>query len=843
MRVPVEWLREYVEVPADATGADIAASLVRVGLEEEGLHGCDITGPLVVGKVISAVPEEQKNGKTINWCQVDVGAANGSGELQGIVCGAHNFSAGDWVVCVLPGGVLPGGFGIAARKTYGHVSAGMICAADELGMPDDGSGGIIRLAELLPGVELQPGQDVVSLLGLDRETVEINVTPDRGYCFCLRGVAREYSHATGARFTDPVAALAQRAPEGGADGFAVRLEDDAPLRGQLGCRRYVARIVHGVDPGAATPAWMATRLSEAGMRPISLIVDVSNYVMLALGQPTHTFDLGTLTGPIVVRRAQQGETLRTLDGQQRSLFGEDLLITDGSGKAIGIAGVMGGATTEISERTEDVLIEAANFDPITIARSARRHKLPSEASKRFERGVDPGIAPAAAQLIVDLLVEFGGGTADPAVTDVGRPPAAVAIDLDLTLPTRLVGVSYDAADVLDVLTQIGCRVEQGEQGATVSPPSWRPDLRTPADLVEEVARIRGYEAIPSVLPTPPGGRGLRREQRARRMMADLLAGRGLQETWSAPFISGSSFEDLGIGADDARRRAIRIANPLSQEANLFRTTLLPGLADILRRNVSRGNRDVALFEVGLVALPEAQLGHAPTMAPGLRPSDTVLAQIREAVPHQPRYLGFMLSGERDRTGWWGAGRASDWTDALEIVQDLGQAFGLTLGTGNDERAPFHPGRCAAVTAPDGEQIGWVGELHPKVCEALELPRRTVAGELDVDLLLAASAGDTVSAPISTFPMAGSDVALVVGAEVPAAAVEAALRSGAGELLESVALFDLYQGEQVEVGKKSLAYRLHFRAPDRTLTTAEVNTARDHAVACAERETGALQRIG
>lgn len=843
MRVPVEWLREYVAVPAEATGADIAASLVRVGLEEEGLHGSDVTGPLVVGRVISADPQAQKNGKTINWCHVDVGDANGSGEPQGIVCGAHNFSAGDWVVCVLPGGVLPGGFAIAARKTYGHVSAGMICAADELGMPDDGSGGIIRLAELLPGAQLRPGQDVIPLLGLDRETVEINVTPDRGYCFCLRGVAREYSHATGALFTDPVPALLAHAPDGDGDGYPVRLEDDAPLRGQLGCRRYVARVVRGIDPGAATPPWMATRLTEAGMRPISLIVDVSNYVMLALGQPTHTFDLATVSGPIIVRRAREGEVLRTLDGQDRSLFSQDLLITDDGSTVIGIAGVMGGAATEISDRTTEVLIEAANFDPTTIARSARRHKLPSEASKRFERGVDPQLASAAAQLIVDLLVEFAGGVADAAVTDVGEPSTPPAIDFDLNLPSRLVGVHYPAADVIGVLSEIGCEVEQIGDRANVVPPSWRPDLRTSPDLVEEVARIRGYEAIPSIVPTPPGGRGLTRRQHSRRMLADLLAGRGLQETWSAPFIGASSLDQLGIDADDPRRRAVRIVNPLSQEADLFRTTLLPGLADILRRNVSRGNRDVALFEFGLVALPGATLGHAPTMAPGLRPDDAVLAQIREAVPRQPRYLGFILSGERDRTAWWGAGRAADWTDALEIVGDLGEALGLTLVTRNDECAPFHPGRCAAVSAPDGERVGWVGELHPKVCEALELPRRTVAGELDVDVLLAASAGETVSAPVSTFPMAGSDVALVVGAEVAAGSVEAALRTGAGQLLESVSLFDVYQGEQVEVGKKSLAYRLHFRAADRTLTTAEVNTARDRAVVCAEQETGAYQRIG
>lgn len=844
MRVPVEWLREYADIPANADGADIAASLVRIGLEEEGLHGADMTGPLVVGRVVSADPEPQKNGKTINWCQVDVGEANGTGEPQGIVCGAHNFAAGDWVVCVLPGAVLPGDFAIAARKTYGHVSAGMICAADELGLPDDGSGGIIRLAELLPDYRFTPGQDAIALLGLNRETVEINVTPDRGYCFCLRGVAREYSHATGVAFTDPVLELAERAPAVSKSGFPVSLQDDAPLRGQQGCRRYVTRVVRGIDPGATTPRWLATRLTEAGMRPISLAVDISNYVMLAVGQPTHVFDIATVDGPIVVRRAVAGERLETLDNQQRTLFEEDLLITDGGERILGIAGVMGGSDTEISGSTSDVLIEAANFDPVTIARSARRHRLPSEAAKRFERGVDVALAPAAAQMIVDLLIEYGGGIADEGMTDVGDGLSPIVIDFDLGLPTRLVGVDYDHDQVVGVLRDIGCTVVVSDGRATVSPPTWRPDLTNGPDLVEEVARIQGYDAIPSVVPRPPGGRGLTREQRARRMIANLLAGRGLQETWSAPFISEQILTTFGVDEADPRRAAVRIANPLSQEAGLFRTTVLPGLLGTLRRNVSRGARDVSLFEVGLVALPDGRALRAPTEEPGIRPADRTLDQIRAAVPPQPRHLGFALTGERDRSGWWAPGRTADWSDALEIIGDLGRALNLVLATSAAEYAPFHPGRCAVVTVAAGSAtytVGHVGELHPKVCEALELPKRTVAGEIDLDALFTASAGDTSSAPVSTYPMASSDIALVVDESVSAGALEAALRVGAGELLEAAFLFDLYVGDQVGPGKKSLAYRLQFRGSGRTLTTVEVNEARDRAVARAREETGAEQR--
>ena len=523
MRVPVEWLSQDVEVPAGTTGEEVAAALVRVGLEEEGRHGGGVTGPLVVGRVLTREPEPQKNGKTINWCTVDVGGANGTGEPQGIVCGAHNFDVGDLVVVILPGGVLPGGFEISARKTYGHVSAGMICSAVELGIGDDHDG-ILVLTGRPDADELTPGQDAIPLLGLDRETVEINVTPDRGYCFSMRGVAREYSHATGARFTDPAAGPAGRAPAANDAGHPVRLEDEAPIRGRAGCDRYVARVVRGVDVSAPTPAWMATRLTEAGMRPISLPVDVTNYVMLALGQPLHAFDLGTVDGPIVVRRARADERITTLDDVERTLSAEDLVITEGGERPLAIAGVMGGADSEIGPDTRDVLIEAAHFDPVSIARSARRHRLPSEASRRFERGVDPQLPPAAAQLAVELLTEHGGGTADPGVTDVGTPAAPAVIELPLDMPSRIVGVDYPAASVERVLTAIGATVEdRGDGSLRVTPPTWRPDLTTGEDLVEEVARIEGYDAIPSLLPTPPGGSGLTHRQRVRRIVADLLA--------------------------------------------------------------------------------------------------------------------------------------------------------------------------------------------------------------------------------------------------------------------------------------------------------------------------------
>lgn len=862
MRVPLDWLAEYAAVPASARGVDVAADLVRVGLEEEGLFGGGVSGPLVVGRVLTKEPEPQRNGKTINWCSVDVGAANGSGEPQWVVCGAHNFEAGDLVAVILPGGTLPtpaGPMEVTARKTYGHLSAGMICSERELGLGDNHDG-IIVLTDRFAGdaemlTRLVPGADAIPLLGLDRETIEVNVTPDRGYCFSVRGIAREYAHATGAAFTDPVLGLRAAAPAANDTGYPVRLEDEAPLRGRAGCGRYVARIVRGIDVSAPSPVWMRTRLTEAGMRPISLAVDVTNYVMLGLGQPLHAFDLGTLAGDLVVRRALPGERMTTLDGVERALDPQDLLITDGGAHPIAIAGVMGGAATEVTDTTTDVLIEAAHFDPTSIARSARRHRLPSEASRRFERGVDTDLAAAAAELAVQLLVRFGGGVADPGVSDVGTPPKPTPITLDATLPGRRVGVDYSAATVLKVLRDIGCEVcevsgvsevneiHEVSEGAALAvvPPTWRPDLRTPLDLVEEVARIEGYDKIPSILPTPPGGRGLTHAQRVRRLVANVLAGEGLHEIWSAPFVGDARHAALGWDVAQTRARTVALANPLSEEQPLIRTSVLATMVDAVTRNVSRGSKDLGLFEIGSVVTGPGSGRPAPTVEVGVQPTADVLAAIHAAVPEQQRHLGMLLTGERDRAGWWGGGRRADVTDVLALVRSLGAALGVQLSLTPATQAPYHPGRCAQVSLSDGTLVGYAGELHPKVLLALDLPERTVGAELSLEVLAAASERPTEAMTLVTSPVAYSDIALVVDEQVPAAAVEEAVRHGAGSSLEGVALFDLYRGDQIPAGQKSLAYRLSFREAGRTLTTEQVSALRDAAVAAAATAVGAHQR--
>jgi len=856
--VPLSWLAEHVEVPAGTTAADLAAALVRVGLEPEQIVPPAVTGPLVVGRVLSIESETHKNGKTIRYCRVDVGEHNdppGQGKepadvpSRGIVCGAHNFAVGDDVVVALPGTTLPGDFHISSRKTYGHISDGMICSARELGLGEDHSG-IIVLADFLPGVDIPaPGSDAIELLGLGAEVLEVNVTPDRGYCFAMRGIAREYSHSTGAAFTDR--GLPENLPGGPPpaatdDGFAVEVDDTAPIDGNVGCDRFVARIVRGIDPAAPSPAWMAERLVQAGMRPISLAVDVTNYVMLDLGQPLHAYDLGAVHAPIVVRRARPAERLTTLDGVDRALDPEDLLITDSpdgarGSRVLGLAGVMGGAETEVSATTTDVLVEAAHFDPVSVARTARRHKLPTEAAKRFERGVDPALQAVAAQRVVDLLVEYGGGTADPAVTDLDRTGRPAPVRFPLSEVRRLTGVDHPTERIVGLLTQIGATVEEpdADGAVTVTPPSWRPDLVGPAHLVEEVARLAGYDEIPSTLPTAPAGRGLTPDQRRRRDVARALADLGLVEVLSYPFV-GDVHDRMRIPADDERRLVLTLANPMADDAPAMRTSLLDTLLETARRNVGRGLDDTRVFELGLVTRPA---GVGVAAAPGVdrRPTDEELAALWNAVPHQPRHVAGVLTGQAVFADVHGPGRPVDWTDAVDAVHAVAEAVGVPVELAAAEYAPWHPGRCAQVRA-GGRVVGHAGQLHPRVAEDFDLPVGAVAFELDLDALTAATDDRPVQpTPVSTYPPGKEDIALVVDADVPAGEVLAAVREGAGDLGEEVRLFDLYTGAQLGEGKKSLAFSLRLRAGDRTLTAEETAAVRERIVALAAERVGAVLR--
>ncbi|MFB0835094.1 phenylalanine--tRNA ligase subunit beta [Arthrobacter halodurans] len=847
MRIPLSWLREYAQVPPGATAEDVMAELVKVGLEEEDVHrpADQISGPVVVGQVLSIVKEPQSNGKTINWCQVRV-VPEGKAQtltqegidpsgVQGVVCGAHNFAEGDKVVVTLPGAVLPGDFRISPRKTYGHVSAGMIASARELGIGDDHDG-IIVLSRM--GLDPEIGSDALGLLGLDDQAAEINVTPDRSYCFSLRGVAREYGHATGTPSVDPASLVVVAEPSG--PGYPVRLEDADGIHGKPGCDRFVARTVRGVDPTRPTPPWMASRLRLAGIRSISLVVDISNYVMLELGQPLHFYDLDRLSGEIVVRRAAPGETLRTLDDKVRTLDAEDLLITDASGP-IGIAGVMGGAATEVSDATRSVLIEAAHFEEVSIARSRRRHKLPSEASKRFERGVDWEVADEAAQRAVDLLVELSGGTPETTATDVGTRPEPSVVELPADYASRRIGIDFTEDQIVGTLTDLGARVEAHADGFRVTAPTWRHDLTNRDDLTEEIARLVGYDKIPKTLPVAPPGRGLSRVQQQRRRVLQALAAAGLTETLSYPFVSAAQNNTFGTAEAGSEPRAVRLANPLSAEFGFLRRSVLPGLLDSARRNHSRGFRDLALFEAGLVFLPGAALG-TPSIPPlGARPSEDVLDSLYNGLPDQPLHIAAVLTGHDSPAAAGHTPRAYDWADAVDAARLAADVLGVELLTHQGTHQAFHPGRTARLALRTGETVGYAGELHPRLLADLDLPARTVAMELNADALFDSAADVIVAKHLSTYPVSTQDVALVVAADVVAGDVLEALREGAGELLEEVALFDVYAGPGIEEGKKSLAFGLRFRAADRTLTADEASGARSAAVAAAAARFGAVQR--
>src|SRR5690606_9230082 len=711
VRVAQSWLTEIIERGApgwSVTPEELDAAFVRVGLEVEEVDKLarvtgDIEHPLVVGRVLE-ITELTEFKKPIRFCKVDVG----NPEPQEIVCGARNFAVGDLVVVVLPGGVLPGGFAISSRKTYGHMSHGMICSVAELGIGKDHSGILV----LEPGAA-EPGADANELLGLDDTVIELNITPDRGYCFSVRRLAREIASGSALESLDPAV---RSLPSDEAQAWPIKIEPDSR------CTRFAARRVTGIDPKAVSPWWLQRRLLLSGVRPISPAVDVTNYVMLELGQPLHAFDAARLSGGLVIRTANKGETLRTLDDVERTLDDEDVVIADDSGVislagvmggastevgagttdvlldaatwnslliyrgarrsgglvvppattgatprplddgerpladedvviaddagVISLAGVMGGASTEVGAGTTDVLLEAATWNSLLIYRTARMHKLVSEAGKRYERIVDPELNVAALDRAATLLAEITGGTVEPVLSDVRVPtPAVEPIPMGLALAARVAGVTYPRGTAARRLAQIGCHVggsvdeETGHGQLVVTPPSWRPDLAQPADLVEEVLRLEGLEQIPSIVPTAPAGRGLTPQQRRRRAVSRALAFAGGVEVPAPVFQAAGVFDVWGLDEDDPRRDTTRVLNPLDVERAELSTTLLPGLLEIAQRNISRGARDLTLYAIGQVTLATGETKPVEPLPVDRRPTDEQIAGLLASLPDQPVRVG------------------------------------------------------------------------------------------------------------------------------------------------------------------------------------------------------------
>lgn len=869
--VDIDWLKEHVETPADLSVEQLSQDLVKVGLETETIHRSSVRGPLVVGKIIDHTPEPQKNGKTINWCHIDVGDKyndtdeQGNKVPRGIICGAPNVRTGMLAVVALPGAELPGGFKIAVRKTYGHVSEGMCCAESEIGL-SDAHNGIIDLehqgfsAEEVE--EIKPGEDAIHLLHLDIPILEINITPDRGYAFSYRGVAREYHHSTGEPYTDPVPILTRRAPEvkpGHMGDVPAAVEDSNPIHGNIGCDHYYLRVVRGFNPSAPTPNWMRRRLVRAGVRPHSLAVDVTNYVMLDVGQPMHAYDLDKVVPPIVVRRAGEGEKMTTLDGIERTLSHEDLVISDSpngqrASRILGLAGDMGGQYGEITSETKNILIETAHFDPVTIARTARRHKLPTEASHRFERGTDTQMQAAAAQDAIEYLTRYGQGTASDNPTNIDTTVAPAPITFKTDWVKRLANLDCTPDEIASILTDIGCDVAGGGNGSfSVTPPTWRPDLRIPADLVEEVARIVGYDKIPVEIPKAPvKNTGLTLNQKRGRRVTDTLAQSGLVETISYPFIGSADFDAFRIDPSKIGSELVEITNPLAGDRPYMRTHVLYTLALTAQRNIRRGMENVQIYEIGhsFKARPNAPV--IPALPGAHKPTAEQLKVLEEGLPDQPLQAAGILTGDAVNPGWYKDSRPIDWSDALARVNRIAGVLGahLTFTALSDATnlpsdfvaASWHPGRTAVVSTDDGTYVGVAGELHPEVNKNLGFPDHSSAFEIDLTALFAALDTTPLKAKIlSTFPPVREDLAFTVDESVTAAQLVAAIQEGAGADLESVRLFDVYRGKDLGEGKKSLAFSVVYRSASKTLKSSDAKQIRARVVASAAK-LGAVLRV-
>jgi phenylalanyl-tRNA synthetase beta chain len=795
MKAPLSWLKDYVDI--DLGVEELASRLALTGTEVERVTAVgvppegDNLSRFVVGKVreCGRHPDADK----LSVCQVDVGET----ELRTIVCGAPNVAAGQTVAVVLPGGVLPDGTRIKEAKLRGVTSAGMILSEAELGLAAKSAGIMV-----LPP-EWGAGERLADHFALSDWVLEVEVTPNRPDCLSIRGLAREIAAISGAPFEEEVV---YTFPWG-----TSTIDQDIAIEVQAPdlCPRYAARVIRGVTI-AESPLWLKARLCHAGMRSICNVVDVTNYVLWALGQPLHAFDLRTIRGRrIVVRRARPGETLVTLDGELRVLTTDMLVIADAERASV-VAGIMGGQESEVTESTTDVLLEGATFWGPSIMRTSAALGLRSEASTRYEKGLDPEMVPLALDMACSLLVELCGGEVSVGTIDVRSPaPPPRVVRLRSSRVAAVLGTSIPVAETKETLQRLGCRVRVAGEDLTVEPPTFRADLEREVDLIEEVARIHGLDRLPSTLPARRFGHGgLDPSQRYRRTVEDLLVGAGLTEVINYGFTDDRWPDRLRLAEDDPLRRAVRIANPLSVEQSMMRTLLLPGLLETARRNLSVREERVHVFEIGRVFLPAG---------PGL--------------PREDLHCGLLCLGPWEPDTWLRSGVSVDYFLIKGILERLSRRLHVTLryeplASGGANGLPFlHPGRSALLVSEEGSTLGWLGEVHPLVLQAHELRGPAAAAEFDLEGLIALAAEVPLFRDLLAYPPVEQDLALVVDKSVPAADLLVAVREAAGPLLEEVRVFDLYEGAQIPAGKKSLALRLSFRSAERTLSEAEVNTLR------------------
>jgi len=793
MRIPYSWLREYCDPGLEA--GELAERLVMTGTEVEriGAVGPPAADGFVVGKVLSA--EQHPNADRLRVCQVDVG----DGERP-IVCGAPNVAAGQTVAVALPGALMPGGEKLRKAKLRGVGSEGMILSISELEIGADADG--ILVLEDAPA----PGTSLAEVLPLAESVLELEVTPNRVDCFGVWGVAREVHAITGAPLAPPPWEEDAVAAGGGEVSELASVTVEVP---EL-CPRFTARAFTDVSVGPS-PLWLQARLSAAGQRPINNVVDITNYVMLLTAQPLHAFDLDQVPGgALTVRTAADGEKMTTLDGVERTLDAETVLVCDENGPT-GIAGVMGGQVSEVSGTTTRVLLEVANWNGTNVLRTSRLLGLRSEASSRFEKQLHPDLCLRAQRLASRLLVELCGATLVPGTIDVAAAiPPAPRLRLRAARVEGLLGMRIDQTDQTAYLERLGFGVEaDGEDLEVAVPPDRHYDVSREVDLIEEVGRVHGFDAhLPTTLPAVAAKvGGLSREQQLRRRAEDALRGLGFDQVVGWSFTDPGEPGRLRIPAEDPRADAVTLANPLSEEQSAMRTTLLGSLLDVASRNLARDADAVALFESGQVYLRLDAVGDGPLAG--------VFSGERPAPFAEPHRLGAIAAGPLAEKSWRGGGEPADFFAVKAALEALAGQLGVGL-TFEAAPEPFlHPGRSAAVSIA-GVPVGWIGEIHPLVCRAWDL--ETAAGfELaTAALIAAATVGEEVYEDVTSFPAAHQDLAVVVPAEVTATAVHDAVLEGGGELLRSARVFDLYEGEQLGAGRKSLALRLEFRAPDRTL---------------------------
>ncbi len=781
MKVTYNWLKEFVDF--DLSPEDLADVLTMLGLEVEGMEK---SGSGMDDVVVAVVEEKHQhpNAEKLSLCRVNNGT-----EVLNVVCGAQNFKAGDKVALAQIGSCLPGDFKIKRSKIRGEESCGMLCSEKELGLAEESAGIMV-----LPS-ELPLGHPVFAALGLKDTFLEIGLTPNRADCLSVVGIAREIAAKLGkkVRYTDSVISEGIGAVN---DIIGVTI-DDAEL-----CPRYAARYVSGCRI-APSPDWLVKRLNAIGLRSINNVVDVTNLVMMEMGQPLHAFDCDRLAGRrIIVRRANEGELFTTLDGQQRTLFASDLVICDAD-RPVALAGIMGGENSEIAADTVNILLESAWFKPAAIRKTSKRLGLHTESSHRFERGVDIGGVTRALDRAASLIAELAGGSVAQGMVDVypvifePRP-----IPLRPERANKMIGVNLAKAEIVDILIRLECDVvESPDESLLVTPPTYRVDIEREIDLVEEIARMNGFDKIPATMPTAqvvsdrPSP-----HQRIERTVRDILVAHGMNEIINFSFTAPDAAAKLLLAADDPRHAAIRLTNPLVEEQSVMRTTLLPGLLETISRNISFRSLDLKLFEMRRI--------YMPTLA--------------GEMPREPIFVVGAFTGMREKEGWNHTHESVDFFDVKGVIENLLKLTGIgDVKWEADEPEPFyHPGKSCSIMA-GRDRIGSIGEIHPTVQENFGLDKPVYCFELNFEKLVVLSRQKrTVGAP-SRFPDSTRDIAILAPDELPADKIIECVRGVKAREVEHVEIFDLYRGSGIPEGFRSIAIRVRYRSYDRTLTDEEI----------------------